>query len=169
MSLMSEKKLGRVARVTYREARKILGDSPEYYCTLPFGIQTISQSGEKKLMEYCGGILWLSNPPHQAVPFYQAFNAEDGSAQSADLLFGIGETVGCGERHASGSDVMESLKQHRVAAEAYEWYVEMKRLYPLQTAGFGMGIERFLLWLLKHHDIRDIPIMTRLRGVDATP
>jgi uncharacterized protein DUF4145 len=35
------------------------------------------------------------------------------------------------------------------------------RTVPMRTSGFGLGIERFLLWVLGHDDIRDIPLVPR--------
>jgi asparaginyl-tRNA synthetase len=30
------------------------------------------------------------------------------------------------------------------------------------TSGFGMGIKRFLRWVLKHDDIQDLPLVYRV-------
>lgn len=72
-----------------------------------------------------------------AVPFYQKTDGD--TALNADLLFGIGETVGCGERNVSGCDVLDAIKDHNVNESEYEWYIKMHERYPLQTSGFGMG------------------------------
>ena len=37
----------------------------------------------------------------------------------------------------------------------------MRNIQQVQTSGFGMGIERFILWLLKHNDIRDCTLLLR--------
>lgn len=90
--------------------------------------------------------VWVMGYDSMTVPFYQ--KSIGNSARNADLLLGIGETVGCGERWANGTEVSKALKLHGVPPEDYEWYVKMKENYPLQTSGFGMGIERFLLFIL---------------------
>lgn len=97
------------------------------------------------------------------VPFYQA-SQDSIHAKCADLLFGVGETVGCGERHKTGEEVRKALLEHQVNEEPYSWYIQMKEKYPLQTAGFGMGTERFILWLLKQNDIRDCQLLPRFNG-----
>lgn len=53
--------------------------------------------------------------------------------------------------------------------EEYEWYCTMKEKYPMKTSGFGLGIERFILWLFKHDDIRDCQILPRFNGVNIVP
>ena len=47
--------------------------------------------------------------------------------------------------------------------------IKMKDIYPLKTSGFGMGIERFILWLTKQDDIRDCQILPRFNGVNIIP
>jgi len=43
----------------------------------------------------------------------------------------------------------------------YGWYLEMKRDYPSRTAGFGLGLERFLMWCVGGKDIRDFCLLLR--------
>lgn len=149
-------------RIDYDEAYALLGDA-EFETVAP-GTRSIRRSGEQKLITHFGGPVWLMYPPAAAVPFYQAVDA-NGQARSADLLMGIGEIAGCGERHGDGDAVRAALSAHGVEASQYEWYALMKDLAPLRTSGFGLGIERFLLWVLRHDDIRDLHLMPRLRGV----
>jgi asparaginyl-tRNA synthetase len=131
--------------------------------------RTITAVGEQELIRRAGGMVWVTNPPARTVPFYQATDAAGTTALAADLLLGIGEVVGCGERHANKVKTLEALFEHGVEPTEYAWYLEMKRQYPMQTAGFGLGIERFLLWVLKHDDIRDMHIFTRLRHKQSAP
>jgi asparaginyl-tRNA synthetase len=104
--------------------------------------------------------------PHLSGPFYQAFADERRqSALSADLLMGIGETVGAGQRHESGQDLDEALTLHRVSREPYQWYIELRRQRSIQTSGFGLGTERYLCWLLNHDDVRDLQLVPRFNGL----
>ncbi|WP_140875089.1 asparagine synthetase A [Myxococcus xanthus] len=160
---------GDIPRVTFKEARKLLGDDPINYSRPLPGICTISPAGEKRLMELFGGIVWLTHLPSQVVPFYQAVMADGEYALCADLLFGLGEVVGCGERHLGYAETMAALRTHQVDPNDYDWYLRMKREYPLRTAGFGLGLERYLAWVLRHDDVRDIHLITRLKGYDSIP
>ena len=124
----------------------------------------ITRKGEAALIEKFGGAVWLTHPPHLSVPFYQRRDTH-GRAECADLLLGIGEAVGCGARHVGGDEVRAALHAHEIEPDEYQWYVEMKERHPLATAGFGLGIERYVLWLLKHDDIRDLHVMPRIKGM----
>lgn len=134
------------------------------------GRLSITPKGEKHLIQTYGGVVWLRHMDQYLVPFYQAVNSDDpNKANCADLLFGIGEVVGAGERHCMGSDVRKALKRHFVSEKEYDWYITMKERYPLQTSGFGMGVERYLLWLLRHNDIRDCQLLLRQNGIFSVP
>ncbi len=158
-------------RVTVAEALTIVGDDPSCSRTIAEGrARVLTRKGERLLIERFGGIVWLTHPPHISVPFYQAYADEEGTlAKSADLLFGLGEVVGCGERHATGGEVRRALAHHGVHEEPYEWYRTLKEETPLQTAGFGLGIERYLCWLLGHHDVRDCQVLPRYNGLATVP
>jgi len=155
-------------RCTFDEAEKILMANDQYIKSDKAGFRKITNEGEKKLMEYFDGFVWLTHFDHLAVPFYQKSTDKDFSkAICADLLMGIGETVGAGERHLNGQQVMEALAFHQIDQKEYQWYIDMKELVPIQTSGFGLGVERFFLWLLNHDDIRDMQLVPRFNGVKS--
>ena len=60
--------------------------------------------------------------------------------------------------------MLNALNEHQVDPISYDWYLKMKERYPLKTSGFGMGTERFMLWLLKQDDIRDFQLLPRFNG-----
>jgi len=160
---------GKIPRIEYEEACVMLGNNSEYYSELPGKLRAISRVGEKELMRRHNGFAWIMYPPHGVVPFYQAFCDDKTHAKSADLLMGIGETVGCGERHCDADEAIKALALHQVSPSEYSWYLRMKREFPMKTSGFGMGIERYLLWILKHNDIRDIALLSRLKDIPSAP
>lgn len=155
-------------RLTFDEAVDAVRDRPGSIHTAPDGSwRSLTRAGEQYLQSALGSFLWITHWDSLAVPFYQA--TENGRALNADLLFGIGETVGAGERHVTGAQVRKALALHEVPAHEYEWYLTMKDLAPLRTAGFGMGVERYFLWLLQHDDIRDLQLMLRANGQNLHP
>ena len=158
-------------RLTFQEAAEELNHGEDFVFQDPDNRwRTITREGERRLMDRLGNFLWITHWDHLAVPFYQAFDDESqAQAKNADLLFGIGEVIGLGERHRNGEQVAEALKLHRVPAEPYGWYMDLKTHHPMQTAGFGMGIERFLMWVLDHEDIRDLQILPRINGIKSIP
>ncbi|KQU24425.1 asparaginase [Bacillus sp. Leaf75] len=162
-------KNGEYPRITFEEAIELLGNNSKYFKHHEQGFRTITDAGEKELIKKYGGIVWLTHHDYLSVPFYQDADERGVYALNGDLLFGIGEVVGSGERHTTGDEVREALHYHNVPETHYEWYLNMKDNFPLKTAGFGMGVERFILWLLKHDDIRDCQLIPRFNGVLINP
>src|SRR5215472_5982673 len=154
-------------RLTFDEAAVVLDG---FGVRTHDGWRTLSRAGERALMEAIGDFTWVTDWDHLAVPFYQAY-ADSGRrrALNADLLFGLGEIIGAGERHETAEQVAIALAHHEVAPAPYEWYTRMREVRPLRTAGFGLGVERFLLWVLSHDDIRDMQLLPRIKGVTFTP
>ena len=164
---------GLFPRITFDEAEEILKkihpDTISEYIEYNYGWRNITRKGELELLKHYKGLVWVTHYDALAVPFYQALDENGKTCKNADLMLGIGETVGCGERHKNYAELIEALKYHQVDSGEYSWYIEMKKRHPIQTAGFGMGIERFLMWVLKCDDIRNLQICLRFNGIDTTP
>lgn len=165
---------GNFKKVTFDEAecklKEKYNNKIEEYIEYEDGWRNITRKGEKALMQIFDGIIWVTNYDELAVPFYQKLDTKiKGTTRNADLLMGIGETVGCGERHKNAEELLKALERHEVSPGEYEWYIEMKKQFPMQTSGFGMGIERFLMWVLKCNDIRNMQICLRFNGENILP
>lgn len=156
-------------RITMEEACELLENNPLFVETHDEGFRTITNLGEKELIKKFDGIVWLTHHDYSSVPFYQASDNTGKYALNGDLLFGIGEVVGSGERHTTSDETKESLRLHGVDEKEYEWYLYMKENFPTKTSGFGMGVERFILWLIQHDDIRDIQVIPRFNGITINP
>lgn len=149
-------------RLTFREAADILAGEPGAMVTSG-PVRGLSRAGERALMRRVGEFLWVTHFEHVSVPFYQAFaDGDETLALNADLFLGPGEVVGAGQRHSTGEQVRKALALHEVPEKDYGWYVRMKDILPMETSGFGLGVERYLMWVLRHEDIRDVPLVSRV-------
>ena len=165
---------GKFPRVALDEALSLPELTPDMWRYVVPGRQELGKSltrkGELMLIEKYGGAVWLTEMHHQSVPFYQAYLDNDRTkAECADFLIGLGEIMGCGARHCTADDVLEALDRHEVDGMRYSWYVDMRRLKPMKTVGWGMGIERYLCWIMQYMDVRDIQVILRLKGLDSKP
>ncbi|QMU80502.1 asparaginase [Streptacidiphilus sp. PB12-B1b] len=154
-------------QLTFDEAVAGLEDDPRFVVHED-GWRNLTRAGERALMDMFGDFLWITHWDALAVPFYQGQDAR-GRALNGDLLFGPGEVVGAGERHVGPVELTDALRRHTVPAEDYDWYLRMKTRAPLRTAGFGMGVERFLMWLLGQQDIRNLELLPRVNGRTILP
>ena len=153
-------------RLTFDAVAEELGDVADAVEADRRGFRVLTPSGERELARRHGEPIWVTHFDELAVPFYQASDPVPGGrrARNADLILGGMEVLGAGERHFSADALEEAMQRHGVDSEPYEWYLELRRLQPLQTSGFGLGVERFLLWALDHDDIRDMRLLLRSHG-----
>ena len=145
-------------KVKFNEIINVVGVDNIIY--LNSDCRRLSNSAEEILIKEFNGFVWISEFDTLSVPFFQAIQ-EDSSNQAtktADLLFGVGEVIGLGERHLSYLDLLSSLKLHNVDWTIYNWYIELKKVSPLLTSGYGMGVERYMCWLFNHYDVRDFTL-----------
>ncbi|EFY88750.1 hypothetical protein J3459_013770 [Metarhizium acridum] len=132
--------------------------------------RSLKRKGEQALVARFGGACWVVEMDHLGVPFYQAYaDASRSKALCGDLLLGLGEVVGCGNRHTTADEALAALEQHHVDPECYAWYIEMRKFKALDTTGWGIGSERFLSWVLQHDDVRDVQLLPRLKGLACAP
>jgi len=98
------------------------------------------------------------NWPHQAKAFYMKRDEKNPElAKGVDVLApeGYGEIVGGGERETNKDWLIEKIKEHELPMEAFEWYLDLRRFGSVPHAGFGLGLERLVMWICKLPHIRE--------------
>jgi aspartyl/asparaginyl-tRNA synthetase len=160
----------RFESISFDECDALLEGKREYIEVLQNGARSLTPNGETALRRILGTeFLWVRNWDSLAVPFYQASEGDEGLARNADLLFGVGEVVGAGERHSNVAALDASLAAHEISATSYDWYRLMKEQFPLRTSGYGMGVERFLAWSTQSFDIRNFQLFPRNQDQSGIP
>jgi asparaginyl-tRNA synthetase len=140
----------------------------------------ITSEGEGRLLGLFGdkSPVWLHHYYRDRVPFYQRPDpTNEDRVLNADLLFPAlipegfgGEIVGCGERQNTVDEIRSSLARQEISAEPYEWYINLRNQPGYKTtSGFGLGIERFIAWILCRKDIRDVIAYPRLKNIRTYP
>ena len=182
---VSTKKIGSLLdipeflEIEFEDGIKILIDSG--YSNLVhktnFGYD-MSSDGELRLMELLktDTPIWVKHYNRDRVAFYQ--KPHDGNKViNADLLFPPiieqsfgGEVVGSGQRQDNVDEMYESLKRQGVVSKPYEWYIDLRRMANYKTtSGFGLGIERFIAWILCRDRIQDVILYPRLKNMVCLP
>jgi asparaginyl-tRNA synthetase len=140
----------------------------------------ISAEGEIALFNLLGvnRPIWLNNFDRDRVPFYQKPDPKnEDKVINADFLvppltrnaFG-GELIGSGQRQDNSREMKESLIRQGVEIGPYKWYINLREQPGYQiTSGFGMGVERFIAWILGLSDIKDTILYPRLKNIKMYP
>lgn len=109
--------------------------------------------------------LMVDRFPSQIKAFYFEPDAERPElALGVDVIAseGYGEIVGGGQRVHSLELLEQRLKDHNLPAEAFEWYLDLRRFGGVPHAGFGMGVERAVAWLCGLEHIRETIAFPRM-------
>jgi asparaginyl-tRNA synthetase len=153
-------------RIPYREAIERL-------CAKGFPVQFGDDLGadeETALSQEFHRPVMVHRYPLASKPFYMKADPADPSvALCVDVLApeGYGEIIGGGQREDDLAVLEAKLRAHDLPAEAFGWYLDLRRYGSVPHAGFGMGIERCVAWLCGLHHVREtIPfprMLERLR------
>jgi len=57
---------------------------------------------------------------------------------------------------------LERIKENKLNPKDYEWYLDLRRWGACQHAGFGLGVERVVMWVCRLAHIRDAIAFPRL-------
>ena len=102
--------------------------------------------------------IFVTHFPRELKAFYMLPTASDPSTvDAADLLApeGYGEIVGASCRDTDAERLVQRLRDSGVDPHEYDWYLDLRRHGNVPHAGFGLGIERLLRWILRREHIRD--------------
>ncbi len=102
--------------------------------------------------------VFLTHFPREVKAFYMLRTPNDPrTVEAADLLGpeGYGELIGASCRETDLEKLTGRLREMGVDPAGYEWYFDLRRHGNVPHAGFGIGIERFLRWMLRREHIRE--------------
>jgi asparaginyl-tRNA synthetase len=111
--------------------------------------------------------VFVHHYPSQVKAFYMAQEPErPETCRSADLLApeGYGEIIGGGERSSDLEYLEKQIERHNLPRDAYEWYLDLRRYGSVPHSGFGLGIERTVMWICGVEHIRETIPFPRLLG-----
>lgn len=136
-------------RITYREAIKKIGKK--------WGDE-ITDKEEKELLEKLGDRpVFLTHFPRELKAFYMRPDPKDPKVVlAADLLVpGTGEIIGGSERIYDSKELFDSFKIFKLDKKCYEWYLDLRKYGTVPHSGFGLGIERLIMWIAGVEHIMD--------------
>jgi asparaginyl-tRNA synthetase len=87
---------------------------------------------------------------------------------SGDLMApeGYGEIIGGGQRVHDYDQLLQRILDDGLDPENYSWYMDLRRWGTVPHSGFGLGVERVIMWMLGLEHIRDtIPFPRDMRRV----
>ena len=153
----------RFKRVSYTEAIDILLNSKENKKgKFQFPIEAwgadLQSEHERYLVEKhfeCPVVLF--DYPKDIKAFYMKLNEDGKTVAAMDVLFpGIGEIIGGSEREARYDVLTKKMKEMSVDEHELWWYLDTRKFGSVPHAGFGLGLERLVLFITGMTNIRDV-------------
>lgn len=129
-------------------------------------IDDIPEAAERKMIDQIGKIVFLTRFPRIFKSFYMKPCEDDPRyVEGCDVeVPGVGEIIGSGVRVSSATELRERLKEEGLREADYREYIELREYGHSQTSGMGLGVDRFLTWILGVHSIRDVVTFPRFPG-----
>lgn len=149
-------------RCTYTEAIDILKNSKPYkkgqfQFPVEWGIDLQSEHERFLVEKHFQKPVILINYPKDIKAFYMKQNPDGKTVAAMDVLFpGIGEIIGGSQREEDYDKLLTRMTEMGVPAEEMWWYMDTRRFGTVPHAGFGLGFERFILFVTGMGNIRDV-------------
>ncbi|GAB4460946.1 MAG: asparagine--tRNA ligase [Armatimonadaceae bacterium] len=107
----------------------------------------------------------VTDYPKEIKAFYMRLNDDDKTVRAMDVLAPrIGEIIGGSQREERYEVLLDKIRTQGLDEEAYWWYLELRKYGTAPHAGFGLGLERILMYVTGMKNIRDVIPFPRVPG-----
>lgn len=153
-------------RVTYTEAIEILKASGrQFEYPVSWGMDLQTEHERYLAEEHFKRPVFVSDYPKDIKAFYMRANEDGKTVAAMDLMVpGVGEMIGGSQREERYEQLLKRVREMGLAEEEYAWYLDLRRFGTAKHAGFGLGFERFVMYLTGITNIRDVLPFPRTVG-----
>ena len=150
-------------RISYTEAFEILKNSKPNkkkkfnYLIDDWGCDFQSEHERYLVERHFKTPVIIYNYPSKIKAFYMRLNEDNKTVGAMDVLFpGIGEIIG-GSQREERLDVLKSrIKDLDIDEKELWWYLDLRKFGTVEHSGFGLGLERLILFATGMNNIRDV-------------
>ena len=107
----------------------------------------------------------VTDYPKTIKPFYMRVNDDGKTVRAMDVLVPrVGEIIGGSQREERHDVLLQRLRDSGLDEKAYWWYLDLRRFGSAPHSGFGLGLERMMMYLTGLKNIRDVIPFPRTPG-----
>jgi asparaginyl-tRNA synthetase len=152
--------------VTYTEAIRLLEQAnKKWEFPVHWGADLQSEHERYLTEEKFKRPVIVTDYPKQIKAFYMRENDDGKTVRAMDVLAPrIGEIIGGSQREERLDVLRERMRAQQLSEEAYAFYLELRKYGSAPHAGFGLGLERMLMYITGMKNIRDVIPFARTPG-----
>jgi asparaginyl-tRNA synthetase len=107
----------------------------------------------------------VTDYPKEIKAFYMRVNDDGKTVRAMDVLVPrVGEIIGGSQREERHDVLLSRLRQAGLDEKAYWWYLDLRRYGSVPHSGFGLGLERMMMYVTGLKNIRDVIPFPRTPG-----
>ncbi|WP_432821830.1 asparagine--tRNA ligase [Trichloromonas sp.] len=156
----------RFERMSYTEAVERLQQSGQgFEFPVQWGCDLQSEHERYLTEQVVGGPVFVTDYPAAIKAFYMRLNDDGRTVAAMDLLVPrVGEIIGGSQREDRLDVLLQRMAAFHIDPESLPWYLDIRRWGSCPHAGFGLGFERFLMYVTGMENIRDVIPFPRTPG-----
>ena len=109
--------------------------------------------------------LIVTDYPKAIKAFYMRANDDGKTVRAMDVLVPrVGEIIGGSQREERYDVLLQRLHDAELDEKPYWWYLDLRRYGTVPHSGFGLGLERMMMYLTGLKNIRDVIPFPRTPG-----
>jgi len=153
-------------RMDYSKAIDVLQQSGQKFDYAPeWGIDLQTEHERFLCEEHVGRPVVVMNYPKEIKAFYMRLNDDQKTVAAMDVLApGIGEIIGGSQREERLDVLDQRMAAMDLDRDHYWWYRDLRRYGTVPHAGFGLGFERLIVYMMGLQNIRDAIPYPRVPG-----
>ena len=154
------------AVLDYTDAVDILKKADaEFAYPVEWGLDLQTEHERYLTEQVLGKPVFVTNYPKKIKSFYMKQNDDGRTVAATDLLVpGVGEIIGCSEREADYDKLLSAMTERGMNLDDYKGYLELRKYGTVPHSGFGLGLERILMYVTGIGNIRDVQLYSRTTG-----
>lgn len=154
-------------RITYTEAvEKLLACGKAFEYPVKWGIDLQTEHERYLTEEIYKMPVFVTDYPKDIKAFYMRLNDDGKTVAACDMLVpGVGELIGGSQREERYDYLLKRMEEMHLNPEDYAWYLDTRKYGGVYHAGYGLGFDRYLMYVTGMANIRDTapyPRATRL-------
>lgn len=153
-------------RLDYSDAVEILrGSGRAFEYPVQWGTDLQSEHERYLVEQHFQKPVIVINYPKEIKAFYMRQNEDGKTVAAMDVLFpGVGEVIGGSQREERLDRLQTRITEMGLPMENYWWYLDTRRFGTAPHSGFGLGLERLMMFVTGMGNVRDLIPFPRTPG-----